>query len=210
MSTITLNFVVGAKGTFVIQDPFTGAFPVNTPAKITGVTTIGSLVNDGIDVLNTYYLPFGSTQAQYESDLTSGVQLITLSTDTGVTAKIPANAISVSPVMDGVDYYQFTAIASIGLIPANYDLTPLQNELRAVIKACIGLPSEIYLAVNGDARRMSYAKAQEIEALRKNAINNSNSLLLQNIDLKKQITELQAQLKSIGAYMVANGIGTSS
>lgn len=206
MSDIIQTFKVGVKGKFVVNPPFSSIVASTTQLEVIAVSSINALINDGIDVLNLYYLSAGSTQAQYESDLALGVQIISLSSESGVVTKVPANAISIPPIMDGVEYRNFALAASLSILPSTYDFATLKADLEEFIKTRVGVNCRVYIPTYGDPVLYSTADAATLEAHRLAALTQSSSLYTQLQKSNALVATLQAKLAALEAYVIAKGL----
>lgn len=204
MSDIIQTFKVGVKGKFIVNAPFSSIVSSTTQLEVIAVSSIHALVSDGIDVLNLYYLPAGSTQAQYESDLALGVQIISLASESGIVTKVPANAISVPPVMDGVEYRNFALAASLSILPSTYDFSSLKEDLEAFIKARVGVGCRVYIPTYGDPVLYSTQDAAVLESQRLAALSVGDSLYAQLAASNALVATLQAKLAALEAYVIAN------
>ena len=204
------DFKIGVKGLFNISSPFNTVLPSTTQLTVTAVSSISALINEGVDVLNDLYLSAGSTSKQYELDLSNNIQIITLSTDTGKSGKVPANSITNPPVMDGVNYANFILVASLGLLPETFDFESLKLDINSYIASTVGITTTSKIVTYGDPTLLTVDTYKKQEIIRKNRITQLNSTALQLENAKAYANELRAKLTALETYILNNNIATKT
>ena len=120
--------------------PFDNVVASNILYTITSVRTLQEMVSNGEDVLNELYIPNALTEADYTADLTDNVAIVGLKSDIGI-VYIPSNRMNISYNKDTVPYTSRLITVPLGALPADMDLTFLEDEIANIVKQYTGITS---------------------------------------------------------------------
>ena len=129
---------LGAYGLFTLISPYAID---NVNYKITGIALFSNLVENGIDVYNTYYSAYGLTSDQYQTDLNNGSYIVTMESDNGLLVNVPNTYIANIPVQTYVPYSRIVLSIELGELPDTLDLSQLTNDLQVVANNYVGVTS---------------------------------------------------------------------
>lgn len=153
------------------------------------------MVGDGIDVLNTYYIPNGLTETQYTADLALGAVMCILKADTGVIITVPDTYINTVPGIGMANYGSVIFSAEIGPCSLSLNFDFLKEQMGNLISNTIGLTPTIYVDQLATATAITQEQADAIEAARRAAITNRTTTYAQNIALTSQVANLTATIQ---------------
>ena len=192
-------------GLFALLTPFTISSSINY--TVTKLNLISALVENNIDVYNTYYAANGLSSTIYQTDLANNVAIVTFESVDGPTINVPSSYISNVPVQTAVPYSQLVLSIDLGLLPDTLDLTQLLSDLQTIANNYVGVTSTPKLhRVMGTA--YSYSESATMETVRKaqvadyisfytGKVNSDTALAAANLKinmLQETIISLRAQL----------------
>ena len=160
---MALSILLGTIGIFTLTPPFSIA-KINY--TITKLNLIKALVNNGIDVYNSFYVPAGLTQVEYNADLSSGQAIVTLESDNGPTLNIPSSYIALAPVEPAVLYYGTVISIDLGDLPASVNLDQITSDVATMINGTVGVTSKVNLHVLPASKVYSHQDYITAEAIR--------------------------------------------
>jgi hypothetical protein len=160
MATPPLNAV----GEYVVKAPF--SIDGGAIYKCEALNGFEALEAQGVNVFDNYYAPYGLTQADYEADRDSSVDIVTLMSDTANTLILPSSYIDSFPDQGIVDYKHAFIAVDIGMLPANYLLTPLLTEIEDISKAYVGTDTEAKLVLHPVAETIDATRHEQLTVAR--------------------------------------------
>jgi len=141
MNTITPP--VNLKGTFKLKAPLNTLINPNVVYSVSKVSTITSLINDGINVEQFIYKDNGLTTADYIIALEKQISIVTLITEGGSVTDIPADYISYMPQISGKVFINKAFIVNVGYVPSELDISFLVNEFNDLVNTQLGVENEV-------------------------------------------------------------------
>lgn len=209
---MALSILLGTVGLFTLKPPFT-ITQVNY--QITKLNLISSLVENGIDVFTTFYLPAGLTKDEFNLDSANGHAIVTLESEYGPTINVPDTYISLSPIQPAVPYHHLVLSIDLGDLPDIINLDQLESDVQVMAQQFTGINTKTMLHSLPASKVYSYTDYESSEAIRqaaiadyisfytgkvsadaelaiaKNALDRYNAII---INQKQQIDTLTAQL----------------
>ena len=123
-------------GIFTVLVPF-NIDPVKYRCE--SIQSIAILVQSGLDVFNTYYVPVGLLIADYQTDVTNNVSIVTLTSDDGPTKFIPSSYIDTMPTTALVPYSHLWVSLELGILPDELPVGQLLLDLNELAESTIGV-----------------------------------------------------------------------
>lgn len=130
-----------ATGVYVLRDPW--SVPDNIIYRCMAVRTIPELREAGIDPFAEFYVKYGRTKEDYDSDVAQGVTIVTLLSDRSETVQVPDTYIVKFPFEEIVPYDRVVLSINLGAIPAALPLAMLQAKVSAVCSDVIGVEAPV-------------------------------------------------------------------
>jgi hypothetical protein len=130
--------LIGAIGLWTLTSPYTIQYINYTVTKLNLIT---SLVANGVDVYNSYYVPAGISKDVYQNDFNSNQSIVTLESENGPTVNVPSSFISLAPVEPAVPYSHVVISVDLGDLPDSVVLDNLLNDLKTTADGNIGVSS---------------------------------------------------------------------
>lgn len=194
---MTVNIKVGQKGVFVLAPPFNTKIVGNSLQTCTSIRGILECELSGEDVKNNVYLNNGLVEADYKSDKSNGVPIVTLYTKGGGWFLVPLNRIMSEPVINGVPYHTLTLAAGLGPMEANSDLSYLSDLVADTIYQTIGVRPDIQYAQTSDPFVISFEEHDNITTMRKNKATVTKSNLGSLLETRKLLEESLAKIRML-------------
>jgi hypothetical protein len=129
---------IGTYGVFTTATPF-NLGSVNY--RVTAITLITTLIENNIDVYNSFYAPFNLSNDQFAADVTNGVAIVTFESDDGPTFNIPSTYVLDTPVNVAVPYNRLVVSLDLGLLPDTLVVGDLLVDLQTIANNYVGVTS---------------------------------------------------------------------
>lgn len=197
MNNIPLNLY----GLFTLLSPFTINSTINY--KVTALTLLTTLVENGINVFSTYYSPNGLTNLQFQTDLSNGVSLVTLESNDGPTVYVLSNYVNTLPSSISVPYSRLVVSIDLGELPDSINLDLLQSNLTSVTTSMIGVNAVTKLHVIPSITNYSQSQSTIMEAIRNLNITNSQSFYTGMINAINNLTKASTRLNMLQSALIA-------
>jgi hypothetical protein len=191
-------------GFYSLAAPYDKLISPSAQYRCEGVKSLASALSDGQDPLNKVYLANGDSKPNYERDLANQVSLVTISADNGALIVFPATAMLTVPLANGVVYHNTVLAVPLGALPANQDLTLLQNEVLELVDAKFGVRGATYVTTVGAPAILKRAQHEAVQLAREARITDSESLIAKNVRLEAELVQTRAKITQLEAYITAN------
>jgi hypothetical protein len=168
------------------------------------VTTINSLLTQGVDVLETYYTPHGLTNTDYQSDADLNHCIITIQAATGKQVSFPSSYLLGFPNANAVVYSCLILSISLSPIPDSMNLASLKEDISDMVLARTGIKNEVKTTNHSAPHLVSQSLHTTLEANRQLRITNAKPLSLQIAEKDAIISDLQTQNQILEDYIAAN------
>lgn len=153
---------VGLKGVYRFSPPFDRIWD-ECFATCQGHRTIQSYIAERIDPYLEIYKPYDIDEATFTQEKNNNVTIAIFQAESGGWFLIPTTYIVGPPETDGVIYQAKALAISVGVIPANKDLTGIKQLISDILKDTLGItPSIAEQAVSGE-RLVSFEDHAQIE-----------------------------------------------
>ena len=158
---------IRAEGRYVLQTPWAEVMPPGVVFVCEAIRTFPEIEQEGVDVFETYYTPYGVTQAVYRSDVKEGACIITIiSQDQNTIIHVPDTYILHCPTDDLVTQDHIVLSASMGVLPGYYDLTAIKTLLASKVLEVVGITTVFHENRAPSVNTLSQADNDIAEAAR--------------------------------------------
>ena len=203
---MSLNIIpaIGSKGVYNLKAPFNSLVVANTPYTCVAIRTLNDIISGGVDPFATYYQPNGVTQDLYNSDLISGVSIISLQSGAGAWVYVPSSYILNYPATNGVPYTATALAVSLGTVPNSLNITSLMGEITDLVYSLTGVFASVKPIALSLPQLIDPVTSETLEAIRTNRITVSMSTSAQNAVLKAQIVTMQQHINDLENFIMKN------
>lgn len=157
---------IGARGFYNLASPFDTKFSANEMYTCQAIRRIGDYLALNEDPYTNVYLDNGLTEADFDSDQQENMYIVSLQSDKGQWLYVPARFILSYPIMNGIPYQTMMLGVGLGAIPAEMDLSALQNLVSDVIFDNLGIRPQISPVVLSKQKLIARADHEQIQAAR--------------------------------------------
>ena len=130
---------IGLSGVFELRTPFDTKVPNKTKLICKAIRKISDYLASSEDVKELCYLNNGLTEEDYENDLISDTEIVSLQSGEGQWLYVPAGYIVSYPLTNGVPYRSLVIGVNLPQIPVDQDLSDMNTDIANLVKDHIGL-----------------------------------------------------------------------
>ena len=194
------NILIGLFGNFVLTTPF--SINQNIVYKVTGLTLLTTLVENGFNVYATYYSPNGLTTAQYQTDLANSVTLVTLESNDGPTVYVPSSYITALPNTVSIPYNRMVLSIDLGELPDSVSLDSLISNLQIVTNALLGVNSIVKQHKVPITTNYSQQQSATLETIRQLNITNDSSFYTNMLNANASLNLANERIQMLQASLI--------
>lgn len=198
-----------ARGRYQLRNPFSAGTTTIYTCK--AIRTFDDIYKLNIDVFETYYVPYGITEAEFEADRREGACIITLmSVPIGIQADapeliyVPDTFIESYPNMNDVTYNHVVLSLSMGALPDYLDLGLLKEKLGNVASEVIGVTPVVKEHIALSSGAISPAEHQTRETARLAAIQTRNTDYSNLRNLQASYDDLMVRYRALEQALIAS------
>jgi hypothetical protein len=134
---------INTSGAFIFDVPFDTLLDSTAEYKVISIRSLTEMYNSGEDPCNTLYKSIGLTEDDYQSDLSTDVPIIVLSTTGGDYIYVPADRIKSIPNITGVKYRGSILAVDLKLLPLDYNYDLVKDVIINSVYDTIGVKSTV-------------------------------------------------------------------
>ena len=192
------------RGKFNFKTPFDNLLNNDLVYTVMSIRTIPEIESNNIDVKQIIYLDQNMTEEDYINDLRNKTAIITLGRDSNKQAHVPINKIISIPKTTGHEYREQMVALSIGLLPANIDLSSLKTRLAAVVYDTLGITTTCESIVTSDTVVVGDDEHKSYETIRTNKISVDKSDATRMTELHTENNRLKALVAEHKKFILEN------
>lgn len=186
---------INTSGVINLKEPFKSLCAANVPYTVVSIRTLGDIVNDGKDPYGSYYEAFGLDQATFNSDVNSGVCIISLRSPSGEFVHVPNSYLDTAPVATGVPYSSMIVGVRLGALPESLSLEYFNNSVKELAHDLLGVTDAEVKAVKvTETTYIPLDESKTFEAARQNVmsivVTDSAKLRASEIERQKAIQKI--------------------
>jgi len=185
---------IGTRGLYSLAAPFDTALEPTELYKCAGIRSFKDIENNEKDVYETYYAPYGLTQAETKRDRKDDVVIVTLISDTYAPIYVPSSYIKSYPNLANKNYQRIILSADLGPLPDYLDLTFVKDQVATAVSQSFGVVPTVNVAVAPMGGVVTSEEADAREAARQAAIKNSTTDYAKLLKANQTIEALQSRL----------------
>lgn len=195
---------IGASGLYKLIAPYSTMINTNISYTCMAVRKLSDIIAMGKDPFKTYYEPYGLTDTQYESDLNSGVCIVSLQSSSGIWAYVPSSYIESYPQVNGVPYTSIALMVHLGALPDNLNLNYVVNTVKDVVTSVLGVAPEVQTVVTSPTSMISQDNHMAAEAARQQQIDSNTTTYSAAQQSSNENAQLRARITQLEAYILEN------
>lgn len=165
-----------SKGIFEVDTPF--ALRAKKVYEVVAIREFDDLWNEHIDVYETYYRPYGLTEADYKRDVSVGAAIVSLLGEDGI-HYIPDTYFISYPELGLANYHHVVMSVSLGAMNKNHNVAGLKKEIEELCSKYVGVKAVCRIHTAPVKEAMTQDEAKRVETLRQGNINIPESTTLQ-------------------------------
>lgn len=182
----------GTVGTFTFKAPFDTRIPAGT-LTCTSVRSPNDVSQNGRDPFTHYYVPYGLTREQYETDLTLGVLFIGLQGAKGDYYTVPTTYIESFPPLAGIPYSTLALAVSLGALPENLDIEHVIQAVSRTVQDLLGVTPEIQTGKLSEVYYLDEVDHLRLTNAREALVKETQTAQAKYLELSERFTELQTR-----------------
>lgn len=190
--------LIGKRGKFTLNPPFNQYSSTGLSGEIVGVNFINHLVSSGNNVERTVYSPV-SGEANYASDLSSNVIIVTIKATDGKKYQVPDKYIA-NLYDDSLNYVDAYVTVKIGSLPRNYDYTFIKSQLATEVTKLSGVTissGDVYVSAQDNGTILDKAEASLLNVSREANLENLDTDYGKYLNETKRNKVLSDKLSSL-------------
>ena len=195
---------IGTRGIYKLLAPFDQLILENVPYECIAVRRLADVIGAGTEPMDTYYTSVGLSETDYNNDVRANACLISLQASVGHLLVVPSTYIDGHPDIGGVPYTRLILAASLGPVPDNMDLTPLQSKVTAIVQEYIGITPEIDIVACSLQAIVSNDEHERIEEARKNNVSNAGTDYAKYLGAQTKLEAAFARIRELETHIIAN------
>ena len=194
MSVVLRTPPLNRMGLYILRAPWSADAAQVYTCK--ALRTFDDCVKLGIDVFNTYYVPYSQTQEVYNEDKAAGATIVTLMSEKE-TIYVPDSFIEHYPDMTAFTYQNVVLSIGMGAIPDYLDLTFLSSQLAGSVSDVLGVVPTVLTHVAPSAKSMTADQHEIAEAARTAAIRTRVTDRAKLLIAQGEVTALQLKVDAL-------------
>lgn len=185
-----------AKGNFTLKAPWSTVSGKNYTCV--AIRAFSDIYKAGMDVYKDFYVPYQMTEGvsvngapfSFKTEAAKQPNIITLKTDDNEFIYVPDTFILGYPDVSTVPYSHVVAIASLGVLPDDFELSHIQTTIQDIINQSLGITVEVKLARAPSTTNPTITEHLALQANRIAAIRNTNSVREELVQLSGKYSAL--------------------
>lgn len=196
---------IGATGSYNLLEPFGAALHPNTLYKLSAVRYFVDIENNGGNVYELYYKPYGLTEQNVATDRQNNVAILTLITTNYAPLYVPTSYVKTYPNQEVKPYSQYILTLSLGPLPDDVILEPTMAAVAAAASDTIGVTPTVHVGVMPLSDVISPEENENREATRNAAITNRTTDFARLREANATIASLNQQIQIYQKICKDNG-----
>ncbi|ARV76864.1 hypothetical protein PHABIO_233 [Pseudomonas phage Phabio] len=196
---------IGKKGVYKLDDPFGAALQPLEIYELSAIRYFDDIENNGGNVFDLYYKPFGLTEADVQTDRQNRVAILTLLTPKYPPLYVPTSYVVAYPNMDSKPYSQFVLTLSLGPLPNDVILEPAKIAVANAVSDFLGVTPEVFVGVMPLSDVVTPEDDENREVTRQAAILNRTTDYARLREANATIATLNQQIKIYEKICTDNG-----
>lgn len=185
---------------------------VNTQAiyQCKSIRKISELIGSGVDVLATYYTPYGLTSVTLEEDKKNDISIVGLYSEKADWLYVPSSQLDAYPDSGGVPYRRMAYAIDMGPVEESFDLSILNEILSDVIYSNLGIRPDIRVVSLSKSAMVKTADHEAIKAMRQGKIEIENTTYMQLAQLKDELASARLKIRALEDFIVQKNLAQNT
>ena len=200
------NYIVpeiGSKGVYTFKAPYDSLTNNQTELECVSVRKMTDALSAGENVFAKYYKPYKLTQVEYDADLNADITLVNLQASIGRFVYVPNSYIASYPDVSGIRYRVMALAVELGAVADTTNLTPLIDDLKALIRSRIGILPTIQEVSISQPALVQYVDHERLEQARIGRITVETSLQVRYDTVVRERDELIRKNKILSDHIIS-------
>jgi len=189
-------------GAFKLKAPW-DTIP-NTEYVCTAIATIPSLLEQEVDVLKTIYKPMTLTEADYLEDVSNNVPILTLTSATAPTIKVPSSYLLEYPDISIIPYSHIVLSVSLGAIADSTNLEHVKDVIGVEVESTFGITPNVLVHRAPSTGTITPEQHANIETNRLAAVTTTTTDRARVLELTDIVTEQRTYIKLLEDAIINN------
>lgn len=196
---------IGTKGIYNLLDPFGAAIQPSVLYELSATRYFVDIENNGGNVYELYYKPFGLTEQQVQTDRSNRVTILTLTTLNYPPIYVPSSYVRSYPSLDVRPYSYYVMSIPLGPLPDDVILEPTMDAISNAVSDFLGVRPEVHVGVMPLSDAITPEEDANREATRQAAIKNRTTDYALLRSANATIASLTQQIKIYEKICLDNG-----
>ncbi len=197
---------IGTKGLYKLEVPFASTIREKEIYECAAIRYFTDLENNGSDVFEIYYKPYGLTEENYFIDRSAGHVLITLLSPKYPPVYVPSSYIRSYPSLVSRKYNQVILSASLGPLPDDVVLEPTMQAMQNALSDFIGAEVLVNVGVMPLTDAVSPEEHETREAARLGAISTRDTAYARVVELETANSSLNQRIVMLEKIIKDKGL----
>lgn len=182
---------IGQKGYFSFHSPFDVAYHLDNESLVVDhMSTIGDLLYDKVDIYLQYFATYKLSKTQYTAFLNANGVIVTFKAKDGTRYGIPSTFIKAIPNKTDIPYRQMGLNIVFGMLPINYSIGALSEQLSKAILYNTGVNATINIVPLSPEILMPVSYSLQMDSAR-----------LSNVSYYDPIHQLEQQIELLSSII---------
>lgn len=196
---------IGTKGPYKLLEPFAASMQPLEIYELNAVRYFEDIENNGGNVFDLYYKPFGLTEANVATDRQNRVAILTLLTMKYPPIYVPTSYVNGYPNLDSKPYSQYILTLSLGPLPNDVILDPTKTAVANAVSDFLGVTPEVFVGVMPLSDVVTPEDDANREVTRQAAIKNRTTDFARLWEAQNTIASLNQQIQIYQKICKDNG-----
>lgn len=194
-----------ATGKWVVEQPYT--VEQDTIYICKAVRSLDDIEAQGGDPFVRYYEPLGITREDYDRDVLSMANIVTLMSSTAPTLYIPDTYIISFPDTTSMPYSHVVLSVSLGAVPDTLSMDDTQQKIADLVLNTLGIETVVNVHLSGVlSEGMDYVTHNSLENQRLTRIANNLSSYAQLNEKDTTIDALRDKVRALEQIIIDKGL----
>ena len=195
---------LGTSGLWTLNAPFNNLAIPGTPYTLIALRILSDLIAAGADPEGDYYTPNAISSANYISDLSNNVAILSLQDGAGNVIYVPSSYVNNYPDIGGVPYRVLALTINIGAIPDSLDLSVITAKVSSDVQDLLGVVATTNIVSLSPATILTSTDAATVEAARIANVSTLQTDYSRYLAASTQLATAQSQIAALQNYILTN------
>lgn len=201
---MSLTPPLGAAGIYKLKAPYNTLLRENITYRCAEIRRFNGIVNDGGDVFEEHYKPYGVGVVDYQRDAQANEAIISLVSDMDHWVFVPTSYIESYPNQGGIPYQGLVLGVPLGPVPTWMNLAAVRQKIKDVIHDTLGIDVDPQYVQVTELEYLSQGDHDRLEQARSAKMNDGTTDNARYLKEKTRADALAIQVQNLEEYIRAN------